>query len=124
MNRHVFGLHLLGFFGFLAVMALFGGAVMFLWNALMSAIFGLPPLNYGQAAGILLLARILLGVGGRRGFPHGAMREKWMNMTAEERKNFAAKFHGYHHGHFSRFHLWEEQEKKQGTEEPGKEGNE
>jgi hypothetical protein len=105
------------------MVAVFGVGVMFLWNALLPGIFGLSVINYWQAAGLLLLSRILFGgfsVFGRELFmPHGGhsrderlfrhgnpLREKWMNMTDEERKAFIAKekdFLRFHRG-FSRFH--------------------
>ena len=42
-------------------LALFGLVVMVLWNWLMPALFDLPPVNYGQALGLLILSRILFG---------------------------------------------------------------
>jgi hypothetical protein len=87
----------------LVTCAVFGVAVMLLWNALMPQIFALPVLNYWQAVGLLILARLLfggiggLGHGGLRGgndrlFHHGnKFREKWMNMSDEERKEFMEK---------------------------------
>ena len=99
----------------LAAIAVFSVVVMLLWNALMPALFALPVLNYWQAAGLLILARLLfggLGHGGLRGgndrlFHHGnKFREKWMNMSAEERKEFIEKEKDFSkfHGGFSRFH--------------------
>ena len=43
----------------LAFLALLGWLVMLLWNWLMPEIFGLPPLSYWQAWGILVLSWIL-----------------------------------------------------------------
>ena len=43
----------------LAICAVFGVAVMLLWNALLPQIFGFPQLNYLQAAGLLILALFL-----------------------------------------------------------------
>ena len=85
--------------GFLAVAAGFSVAVMLLWNWLMPAIFGLGVISFWQALGILVLCRLLFGsFGGRhhrmhgrqRGGKHGRhhIREKWMKMTPEERKEF------------------------------------
>jgi hypothetical protein len=107
----------------LAMLAVFGLAVMLLWNALFPGIFGLPALHYGQAAGLLLLSWILFGglggFGRGRFIPHGGhsrderlfhhgnpLREKWMNMTEEERKAFIKKEKDfmYLHRGFSRFH--------------------
>jgi hypothetical protein len=92
----------------LAAYAVFGVVVMLLWNALMPALFAFPQISYLQSAGLLILARILFGglggIGhgvGRRGifgsgedrlFSHGnKFREKWMNMSADERKEFIEK---------------------------------
>ena len=90
----------------LATCAVFGVAVMLLWNALLPQIFGLPQISYLQAAGLLLLARILFGGlgggfqnhgegwGAMRGGHHrhdNKLREKWMTMSADERKEFIEK---------------------------------
>ena len=45
--------------GGLALMALFGGFVMLLWNWLMPEIFGLQTVNYWQAWGLMILSWIL-----------------------------------------------------------------
>jgi hypothetical protein len=89
-----------------AMIAVFGAAVMLLWNALLPPLFAFPQITYLQAAGLLILARLLFGGigGGLRGhtahmgtrgdglFHHGnKLREKWMNMSAEERKEFLEK---------------------------------
>jgi hypothetical protein len=93
----------------LVICAVFGAAVMFLWNALMPQIFGFPQISYLQAAGLLILARILFGgIGsggwdhathwGARGYTHGnKLREKWMNMSEDERKEFIKKERGFAH---------------------------
>jgi hypothetical protein len=90
----------------LVTCAIFGAAVMLLWNALMPPLFALPQIGYLQAAGLLILARLLFGgIGGgwhtghwrARGgdghlFHHGSkLREKWLNMSEEERKEFIEK---------------------------------
>ena len=101
----------------LVTVAVFSVVVMLLWNALMPQIFTLPVINYWQAAGLLLLARLLFGglihdmagrgrMGDARSFSHGnKLREKWMNMSADERKEFVEKekdFFRFHRG-FSHF---------------------
>jgi hypothetical protein len=93
---------------FLAAIALFGLAAMFLWNALLPEIFGLPVINYLQAAGLLLLARIIfggygeIGRGMARGF-HGRknpFHDKWHSMSEEERNAFIKRHGGsFPHGH-------------------------
>ena len=115
----------------LVTCAVFGVAVMLLWNALMPQIFALPVLNYWQAAGLLILARLLFGGlggpghgglrrlgGNNRLFHHGnKFREKWMNMSADERKDFLEKekdFFRFHRGssHFQDFFGDGEENKK------------
>ncbi|MDR2595274.1 MAG: hypothetical protein LBC87_10950 [Fibromonadaceae bacterium] len=91
--------HFLGLIFIIAAIAAFAAVTMLLWNWLMPAIFGLKLLTYWQAAGILVLARLLFGGIGHHGpFGHGRghkFREKWQNMSEEERKAFMeAKWHG------------------------------
>jgi hypothetical protein len=140
MNK-VFKIRVAGVLIMLAMLAVFGLGVMLLWNALLPGIFGLPALNYWQAAGLLLLSRILFGgFGGGRFMPRGwyskderlfrhgnPLREKWMNMTDEERKAFIKKekdFMCFHRG-FSRFHdLFGEDGEKSDTNRKDVPGNE
>ena len=112
----------------LATCAVFGVVVMLLWNMLMPQIFALPFLNYWQAVGLLILARLLFGglgglvhnglrgAGGNdRLFQHGnKFREKWMNMSADERKEFIEKEKDFFKSYrgFSRFHEFFDDEKK------------
>jgi hypothetical protein len=68
-----------------------GFVVMSLWNALMPQLFGLRAITFWQALGLLLLAKILFGgfhrhAGGGR-WRH-RMRERWEQMTPEERERF------------------------------------
>jgi hypothetical protein len=83
---------------------------MLLWNALLPHIFGLARVNFWQALGLLVLARIFFGnIGGRmmmnremrRGDRH-YFKEKWMNMKPEEREAMMKKFRSRHfgRGHF------------------------
>jgi len=95
--------HFFGLIFIIALIAAFAAIVMLLWNWLMPTIFGLPLLSYWQSAGILVLARLLFGGIGHHGpFGHGfnrsnKLREKWLNMTEEERKAFIeTKWHGGH----------------------------
>ena len=81
----------------LGAVFLAGAAVMLLWNAILPDVAGLKPLGYWQALGLLVLCRMLFGGfrfgPGRPGrFGRHRMREKFMDMTEEERAAFRAKW--------------------------------
>ena len=80
----------------IAVLGLLSLAVMLLWNSLVPELFHGPPLQYWQALGLLLLSRILFGGLRGRGW-HGhwrqrMWRERWENMTPEERERLREHF--------------------------------
>ena len=79
---------------FIIGLALFSWIVMLLWNALLPGLFGTPPLHYLQAAGLLVLSRILLG--GLRGhhgpWRHRAWHHRWESLTPEERERLREKY--------------------------------
>lgn len=53
-------------------LALFGWIVMVLWNAVMPPVFGLKTIDWPLALGLLVLAKIFFGFGGRgHGHRHG-----------------------------------------------------
>ena len=78
----------------------FGYVVMSLWNWLMPVIFGLKPVTFLQALGLLVLGKILFGGfhrhgGGWRGRRwKDRMAERWMEMSPEERERFRAGMRG------------------------------
>ena len=79
---------------------IFGTAVMYLWNAIIPAVFGLGVITFWQAIGILVLSKILFG-GFRGGHGHHnfhsharEMREKWMHFTPEEREKMKTEWRG------------------------------
>lgn len=86
-------------FGIAAFLTLFGFIIMQLWNALIPAIFHLTPITFWQAIGLFILCKILFGFGkGGRWGPGGApwmmrkqMREKFKNMTPEQKEKFKQK---------------------------------
>ncbi len=106
-------------FGLILLSAV-SGVVMLLWNLLLPGLFGLATINFWQAAGLFILARILLGsfgFGGRRAMMMGMgghmdhhhhgmgnpMHEKWMKMTPEQRREFIEKRRKFGFGgHFGR----------------------
>ena len=79
---------------------IFGSVVMLLWNALLPAVFGIGTITFWQALGILVLSKILFGgFGGHRGHHkyhnHSyEWREKWMNMTPEEKEKLRTEWRG------------------------------
>jgi hypothetical protein len=78
-------------FGVVAV-AVASGVVMALWNWVMPATFGLPALTLGRAFALLVLSRLLLGgfsggMGRRMHWRH-RMRERWDEMSPEQRDRF------------------------------------
>ncbi len=73
----------------------FTAIVMLLWNAVLPGVLHVNPLTYWQAAGLLVLCRILFGSfrfggGPPRRFdgPPAHLKDKWMNMTDEEKRKF------------------------------------
>ena len=92
------------FFLGMAVLAIFivGHVIMFLWNTILVRVTGVIPLTYWEAIGLFILSRILFGSfhfgpkhhrRGGKGSPRRAgWRDKWMNMTDEERAEFKQKW--------------------------------
>ncbi|MFK7948245.1 MAG: hypothetical protein AB8G11_11675 [Saprospiraceae bacterium] len=81
------------FLGFITIASY---VVMFLWNTILTDVTNVKPLNFWQAAGLLVLTKILFGgFGGRnreRWKGSKAMRDKWKNMTHDERKEWKDKW--------------------------------
>jgi hypothetical protein len=89
----------------LALVALLSYVVMRLWNALIPELFHGPVLGFWQAAGLLVLSKILFGgLRGRHGPGHWhehrswhrerwreKLRTKWAAMTPEERERWRGK---------------------------------
>ena len=77
---------------FLAGFLLLSAAIMWLWNAIIPGLTGFEQLTYWQAMGLLVLSRILFGGWGpwRRRYrsPRKHWREKWANMSDEDRARF------------------------------------
>ena len=90
--------------------------IMLLWNMLIPVIFGMSAINLWQALGLFILARLFFGEGSKFRIDRGVhsynnpVREKWMKMSEEERKEFIR--HRHHHGHGYDFFKTEEPEKE------------
>lgn len=108
----------------LGMLALISYVVMLLWNNLLPDIFHVTAITYWQAAGLLILCKILFGFGGPRG-RGGApwMRhkmERFKNMSPEEQERFREEMRarcgkwGRHHGGFG----WDEPKTTQEAPKP------
>src|ERR1044072_3219355 len=97
-----------------AFVMLFSYIVMRLWNGILPDVLGVKTITFWQAMGMLVLSKILFsGFGGwghkREHLRHRwqqRMREKWQNMTPEERQRFQEKGK-------SRCHDWKDHFKEQ-----------
>jgi len=79
---------------FIAMVLLLSVVVMLLWNAILPSLLHVNNISYTQSIGLLILCRILFGgfrfgsQPGRRFGPSNHLREKWMNMSDEEKAKF------------------------------------
>src|SRR5262249_28754479 len=81
----------LAILGMLLFAFLGGQLALHLWNWLMPPLFGLHPLAFWQALGLLALCRILFGHHGWRPGHYGwrdRMKHRCGNMTPEDREKF------------------------------------
>jgi hypothetical protein len=97
MKRSRFPKFLLFLLFIFAVIVPLGFIIMALWNNILTAVIPVTAINFWQALGLFLLSRILFG-----GFPgkpgwagHGRrrhemeeMRDKWFNLSPEEKMQF------------------------------------
>jgi Ca2+/H+ antiporter, TMEM165/GDT1 family len=83
-----------------AIISLISFVVMSIWNSVLVAVLHVAVITFWQAFGIFTLSKILFGgFPGKRGWGPGrgrmhAMRDKWMNMSPEERANFRKEWRG------------------------------
>ena len=94
MRYRFFPLLFIGFF------LLAAWAVMLLWNGVLAVVVDVRTVSFFQALGLLILSRLLFGGfhtgGGRRGnwkerqSRNQMWKEKWMNLSEEERSNMRA----------------------------------
>ena len=101
-HGHYHGGHVYGMiFMIIGAIAVLGGGTMLLWNVLIPTLFGLPSITFFQAAGLVVLTRLLFGshahalmfVFGHHGF-HNRMRQRWEEMAPEERERWLSG-HGF-----------------------------
>ena len=82
----------------LAAIVLFVLVTMLLWNALLPALFNFSEITFWQAAGLLILTRLFFGGIHPRWNRHSShmdyeLRNKIVQMSPEERKEFFRKMH-------------------------------
>lgn len=89
------------FFAAMAIVFVFavGNIVMYLWNWILPDAIGANEITFWKAIGLFVLTRILFGgfKSGRSGHRHRKGREwkeKWMNLSAEDRLEFKEKWKG------------------------------
>ena len=116
---------------FAALFALvFGLLVKWLWNGLMPDIFGLGPITYWQAFGLVILAKLLFGGFGHhfndRPHPHSRSRHIFEeNASSRESRRSRHFEHWQHYGRFWReegraaFNDFLKRMTKQDHEKPG-----
>ena len=101
MKRFIIGNILKIVIGVPLLILAIGYATMYLWNWLVPVLFHGPVITFLQALGILVLSKILFSgfKGGRCGCHKGGhsmwrdhMKEKWNNLSAEERNNLKNRF--------------------------------
>lgn len=92
---------------FIAFVAAVIWVVMTLWNSILTEVVsGVKPISYWQAAGLLLLSKILFGGFGGRGRRGGwkkrsrdkfksKWQSKWMNMDPDKREEMKSRWKAY-----------------------------
>lgn len=88
----------------LIAIGIFALVTMWLWNALIPDIFGLPEIGYFQALGLLILTRLFFGgFGVLRDMSHfmahrerEAIFDSWHSMSAGQRAEYLARARSRH----------------------------
>lgn len=80
-------------FWFLIMIAILTSVVMLLWNWLVPELFGGKMINYWQALGLLILTRLLTGLG-KPGAEHfrQKFRRGWHSLPEAEKERLRQKF--------------------------------
>lgn len=84
---------------FLAVVAAAIVVIMLLWNALIPSIMGWSAINFWQAAGLLILCKLLFG-----GFGHHWKHHHWKHHHCKHHKFGHPRFGHDHKEEFKHFH--------------------
>jgi hypothetical protein len=101
----IIGLVILGLIGATALALLLGYVVVWLWNWLMPALFGLTTITFWQAVALVVLARILIG-----GFHH-SHRQPSRERIPPKWRTFARRH--FNHSDWKYYHDYWKEEGKQ-----------
>lgn len=72
---------------------LFGYFAMLLWNWLMPTLFGITIINYWQAVGLIVLARLIFGGFGHGGTGSKSYKKKWSKDCWNDEKTKKWKYY-------------------------------
>jgi hypothetical protein len=96
MRKKIFWIAPLAILAMVLFVIVGGELVKLLWNWLLPGLFGWRLIRFWQAVGLLALCRILFGGfrfrGPRRYDFRRRMRERWENMTPEERERLRQRW--------------------------------
>ena len=97
----IIGFVLLGLVVVVALAAVFGFAVQWLWNTLMPEVFNLPEVSYWQAVGLVVLAQIFFG-------NHSSYGGNSRSGRGKGEKHVQISDDGQHHDYDSLGTFWKE----------------
>jgi len=109
------------FLGFLGLLALFGLAVMLLWNAVLPGLVGVGQLDYPRAVGLLALCRLLFG-GLGPGFRGRGLKDHFHDMNPEQREALMHRLHGRFPGQAARGRRPDWEDPRHSQAKPGEAG--
>ena len=92
---------------------LFGYLIMWLWNALMPEIFGLPTVTYWQGVGLFVLAKIIFGFGGG---DCGGNKKSGRRSSKRKKHKFKSYYEKKCNGNFSEWEHYDEFWEEEGSE--------
>lgn len=111
-SKRFYPIKILFFIGvFILIIIMVSYLVMFLWNSILVGVTGVKPLNFWKAAGLLILAKVLIGGfrGHKPSWKHSSFndkRKKWIEMSKDERQEAKLRWKD----HCKRKHFKKEEE--------------
>ncbi len=79
---------------YLAIFAISGLVVMYLWNSIIPSVIGWTELNYLQSLGMIVLSRLLFGgFGGiKHKSEHRKIRDELKEMSKEQKREYIREY--------------------------------